>query len=170
MMGLGIALILFALGILLLAIILRQRSGLPWARVVSTDVGETRTLTHPLFSARLGLTGKPDYILQQGDYLIPVEVKPHRRAPQPYPSDLMQLAAYLVLLEETTDVAPPYGLLRYAEETFSLRYTPAVRAEVLATLTEMRDLLSAVDVVRNHDDAARCRGCGFRSQCEDALV
>jgi CRISPR-associated exonuclease Cas4 len=82
----------------------------------------------------------------------------------------MQLAAYLVLLEETTGVAPPYGLLRYAEETFSLRYTPAVRAEVLATLTEMRDLLSAVDVARNHDDAARCRGCGFRSQCEDALV
>lgn len=169
MVALGIALILGAIGIFVLAFVLRQRSGLPWARVVSQDVSEARTLTRPLFSSRLGLTGKPDYVLQRGSHLIPVEVKPNRYAQQPYQSDLMQLAAYLVLVEETTGMAPPYGLLRYAETTFRLPYTAAVRAEVLTTLSEMRDLLRATDVARDHEDAARCRKCGFRDQCEDAL-
>ncbi|MCX7860029.1 CRISPR-associated protein Cas4 [Chloroflexus sp.] len=170
MAGLGLALILCAVGILALAMILRRRSGLPWARVVATDAGTQHRLERPLFSARLGLTGKPDYILQRGQALIPVEVKPNRRATEPYPSDLMQLAAYLVLLEETTGAAPPYGLLRYADTTFQLRYTATVRDEVLATLDEMRDLLAAADVARNHNEAARCRGCGFRAQCDDALA
>ena len=169
MVALGIALILGAIGIFVLAFILRQRSGLPWVRVVSQDVSEARTLARPLYSARLGLTGKPDYVLQRGSDLIPVEVKPNRYAQQPYRSDLMQLAVYLVLIEETTGTAPPYGLLRYAEATFRLPYTAAVRAEVLTTLSEMRDLLRATDVARDHEDAARCRKCGFRDQCEDAL-
>ncbi|WP_298407098.1 Dna2/Cas4 domain-containing protein [uncultured Chloroflexus sp.] len=170
MAWLGIALILCAVGMLVLAMMLRRRSGLPWARVVGSDTGIQRHLERPLFSARLGLTGKPDYILQRGQALIPVEVKPNRRVAQPYPSDLIQLAAYLVLIEETTGVAPPYGLLRYADETFQLRYTAAVRDEVLATLVEMRDLLDCDDVARNHAEAARCRGCGFRAHCDDALA
>ncbi|OAN42869.1 CRISPR-associated protein Cas4 [Chloroflexus islandicus] len=170
MAWLGIALILCAVGVLALAMMVRRHSGLPWARVVGTDTGVQRTLERPLFSARLGLTGKPDYILQRGQALIPVEVKPNRRAAQPYPSDLIQLAAYLVLIEETTGVAPPYGLLRYADETFQLRYTAAVRDEVVATLAEMRELLDDDDVARNHDEAARCRGCGFRAHCDDALA
>ncbi|WP_298816949.1 CRISPR-associated protein Cas4 [Chloroflexus sp.] len=170
MVGLGIVLICCALGILVLAVFLRRRSGLPWARVVAADTGLRRIPERPLFSARLGLTGKPDYILQHGQTLIPVEVKPNRRASQPYHSDLLQLAAYLVLLEEITGVAPPYGLLRYADETFQLRYTSAVREEVLTTLAEMRALLTATDVARSHDEVARCRGCGFRSRCDDALA
>ncbi len=169
MIWLGIALICGAIVMMLLAVKLRQRSGLPWARVVATDMGAWRTLERPLFSARLGLTGKPDYILQYGQTLIPVEVKPNRHATQPYHSDLLQLAAYLVLLEETTGVAPPYGLLRYADISFQLRYTPTVRAEVLDTLAEMRALLAAVDVTRSHTEVARCRSCGFRTQCDEAL-
>ncbi len=167
--GLALALIVGAIIALAAAILLRRRSGLPWAQVVATDTSAWQPLVRPLFSARLGLTGKPDYILRRGQALIPVEVKPNRRASQPYLSDLMQLAAYLVLLEETTGVAPPYGLLRYAEATFELRYTAAVREEVLATLNEMRELLTAPDVERSHEEAARCRGCGFRAQCSDAL-
>ncbi|GIV89065.1 MAG: CRISPR-associated protein Cas4 [Pirellulaceae bacterium] len=169
MVGLGFVLILCAVIMLVLAVVIRRRSGLPWARVIEMDTGPTRTLAKPLYSARLGLTGKPDYLLQQGKALIPVEVKPNRQASQPYLSDLIQLAAYLVLLEETTGSAPPYGLLRYANNTFRLRYTDEVRNEVLNTLAEMRDLLTATDVARNHDEIARCRGCGFRSQCEEAL-
>jgi CRISPR-associated exonuclease Cas4 len=97
-------------------------------------------------------------------------VKPGRRASQPYDSDLMQLAAYCLLVEETTGRAPPYGLLRYAEATFRLDYTPALRERLLDILDEMHELLEADDAERSHDDPRRCAGCGFRSSCVDTLV
>jgi CRISPR-associated exonuclease Cas4 len=152
-----------------LAFWLRRRSGLPWARVVGDDVGPSRRLEQPLYSPALGLTGKPDYLLEQRGRSIPVEVKPGRTATTPYDSDLMQLAAYCLLLEETQGRAPPYGLLRYAQKTFRLKYTPALREELLEIIAEMRDLLAAADAERSHDDPRRCSGCGFREICGDDL-
>jgi CRISPR-associated exonuclease Cas4 len=167
-----LALTLIALALLLLAgaIVLRRRSGLPWGRVSAEDMAAGRTLQRPLVSRRLGLVGKPDYILERGRAQIPVEVKPGRRAATPYASDLMQLAAYCVLIEETSGAAPPYGLLRYAEQTFRMPYTASVRERVLAVLDEMYALLEADDAARSHDDARRCAGCGFQATCEDSLA
>jgi CRISPR-associated exonuclease Cas4 len=152
------------------ALRLRRSTGLPWARIVASDTAAGRPLQKPLFAARYGLTGKPDYLLRQGIYSIPVEVKPGRSAAQPYQSDLMQLAAYCLLVEETSERAPPYGILRYANASFRLAYTPAVRADLLALLDEMRDLLDAADCARSHDEPARCCGCGFVAVCDEALV
>jgi CRISPR-associated exonuclease Cas4 len=167
---------LWALGLLLVAaaaiwlgLRLRRRTGLPWARVVASDTGG-RSLDRPLFARRYGLTGRPDYLLEQGRALIPVEVKPGRTADRPYESDLMQLAAYCLLVEETSGAPPPYGLLRYARHTFRMPYTPAVREELLALLDEMRAALDDDDCERSHDDPRRCAGCGFVELCDDALV
>jgi CRISPR-associated exonuclease Cas4 len=169
----GIAALLLAClaGVLLwLALRLRQQTGLPWARVKASDTAAGEPLDQPLFARRYGLTGRPDYLLQQGGATIPVEVKPGRQAPRPYDSDLMQLAAYCLLVEESTREPPPYGLLRYANATFRLHYTPEVRAELLAILEEMRDALDEDDCARSHDDPPRCAACGFVAQCSDALV
>jgi CRISPR-associated exonuclease Cas4 len=138
--------------------------------VTADDVGAGRMLQRPLVSRRYGLTGKPDYLIERGGASIPVEVKPGRRAAEPYDSDLMQLAAYCLLVEETTGRAPPYGLLRYAESSFRLTYTPSVRERLLAILDEMHDLLEADDAARSHDDPRRCAGCGFRASCAESLA
>ncbi len=167
---LAISLIVLALAALGAALWLRRRSGLPWAPVVADDVGMGRAPQRPLYSARYGLTGRPDYLIERRGAPIPVEVKPGRKASRPYDSDLMQLAAYCLLIEETSGSAPPYGLLRYAERSFRLDYTPAVRASLLDTLAEMRDLLDADDAERSHDDTRRCAGCGFAETCEDSLA
>src|ERR1051325_11454393 len=78
---------------------LRRGSGLPPGKIVYQDV--SGLAKKPLYSSRLGLTGKPDYLLKdQHDNLIPVEVKsgsaPH--GGRPYQSQLMQLAAYFLLV------------------------------------------------------------------------
>lgn len=166
------ALVLFFLAILILwlALHVRRNTGLPWARVVGSDTGTFQALPRPLFARRHGLTGKPDYLLELRGATIPVEVKPGRRAPQPYDSDLMQLAAYCLLVEETTGNPPPYGLLRYADTSFRLDYTPAVRARLLATLTAMRADLAEQDCARSHAEPRRCAGCGFVEVCAEALV
>jgi CRISPR-associated exonuclease Cas4 len=165
----GLALLLVALLLSVWGLRLRRTTGLPWAPVLAQDT-YGRELEKPLFAKRIGLTGKPDYVLDIRGSTIPVEVKPGRRAARPYESDLMQLAAYCLLLEETSDTAPPYGLLRYAERTFRLDYTPQVRDTLLALLDDMRAELAEPDCARSHDDPSRCWGCGFFEQCDDALV
>jgi len=164
----GLALLLVAALFWVWGLRLRRRTGLPWAPVIAQDTNG-RALEKPLFARHIGLTGKPDYLLDIHGSTIPIEIKPGRRAARPYESDLMQLAAYCLLVEETSGAAPPYGLLRYAERTFRLNYTPQVRNELLALLDEMRATLQETDCARSHDDAWRCRGCGFFEQCEDAL-
>jgi CRISPR-associated exonuclease Cas4 len=81
----------------------------------------------------------------------------------------MQLAAYCLLVEETSGTPPPYGLLRYAERTFRLDYTPHVREELLALIDQMRVDLEEAECARSHDDARRCQGCGFFERCGEAL-
>ncbi len=164
----SVALLLLAGALLLAALRLRRSTGVPWARVRSSDTG-WRPAEAPLISQRYGLVGTPDYLLESRGGVIPIEVKPGRVADEPYESDLMQLAAYCLLVEDTTGRAPPYGLLRYATHTFRLEYTPAIRAELLVILEDMRADRFADDVPRSHDQPARCRGCGFYTQCDDRL-
>ncbi|HEX6289356.1 MAG TPA: CRISPR-associated protein Cas4 [Herpetosiphonaceae bacterium] len=166
------AYVLLACAVVLLAVALRLRraTGIPWARVQASDTGGWRAAEAPLISQRYGLVGKPDYVLETRDGLIPIEVKPSRTAPEPYDSDLMQLVAYCLLIEDTTGAAPPYGLLRYARHTFRVPYTRALRAELIELIEELRQRREAQDVPRSHDSAARCRGCGFYSMCDDRLA
>jgi len=167
--SIGLALLLLAGLFWIWGLRLRRRTGLPWAPVIAQDTGG-QALEKPLFARRLGLTGKPDYLLDMRGATIPVEVKPSRRAARPYESDLMQLAAFCLLVEKTGGVPPPYGLLRYAERTFRLDYTPQVRDNLLELLDEMRAALEDADCARSHDDPRRCRGCGFFEQCDEALA
>ena len=164
----GLALLLLAFLALVWALRLRRATGLPWAPVLYRDSGGS-VPEKPLIARKLGLVGKPDYLLELRGQIIPVEVKPGRRAGRPYESDLMQLAAYCVLVEETSGVAPSHGLLRYAEQTFRLDYTDQIRADLLSILDEMREALADVDCERSHEDRWRCASCGFFEQCTDAL-
>lgn len=120
-------------------------------------------------SRRYNLVGKPDYVIQTRAGLVPIEVKPKRTAPAPYDSDLAQLAAYCLLIEDTTGRAPPYGLLRYANQTFRVPYTRQRRDHLLELLAAIEADQYADDVPRSHHQVARCQGCGFFDQCDDRL-
>lgn len=142
----------------------QRLTGLPRGRVVYEDTAGW-TESRPLFAPEYGLSGKPDYLIQQGRYTIPIEVKPGRRATVPYDADIMQLAAYCLLVQETTGQRPPHGLLRYAEHTFEIPYDARLERALLATLDAMRDDLDADDVTPSHQDPVRCRHCGHREVC-----
>jgi CRISPR-associated exonuclease Cas4 len=151
----------------------RQSAGLPAGRIVYADTGDWRPLEKPLFSAEYGLTGKPDYLVQTRSGLIPVEVKSGTAPPRPYPSHVLQLAAYCLLVEATAGQSPPHGLIKYADTTFEIEYTPALRAELLALLEAMRLYRASQapgGVPRSHDEPQRCAGCGYRPVCGQALA
>ncbi len=145
---------------------LRAQTGLPiQARVVYSDTGAWERIEKPLFSRRYALTGKPDYVVAENGIRIPIEVKPNRVADEPRLSDTMQLAAYGLLVEETFGARPPYGLLKYRNAVFRVEFTEELRAQLLQVLDEMREDLSAPEVARSHEDARRCRACGYREEC-----
>ena len=162
---LGVAFLLIAA-----AVAMRRSTGLPWRRVRYRDTQAWRRAERPLVAHRYGLVGRPDYLIQAGDSVIPVEVKPSRRANEPYASDLMQLAAYCLLVEETMGARPPYGVLRYAEATFHAPFSDRLRDQLLATLNEMRLAERNRASNRSHRQPARCSGCGFVRKCDQALA
>ena len=137
--------------------------------MIAADVGAWQRLDRPLFSRRHRLTGRPDYIVADGRDLIPVEVKSGPSPAQPYASHLLQLAAYCLLVAETSGRRPPYGILHYADRTFEIPYTPELEEEVLAMLEAMREDLSKGNASRNHDNPRRCVACGYRLYCDQTL-
>ena len=147
----------------------RRETGLPQGRVTYVDTGAWDRCERPLFSRRHRLTGRPDYLVATGKDLIPVEVKSGSAPPQPYPAHILQLAAYCLLVEEQEGRAPAYGILKYGDRAFEIDYTSSLRSELLRVLDDIRRDLGARDVARSHDQAARCRGCGYREQCDQRL-
>lgn len=164
-------LLVAALALWLLARRQHAQTGLPYgARIVYADTGAWQKVERPLFARQYNLTGKPDYIVVERGATIPVEVKPHRDAPAPYTSDTVQLAAYALLAQEHFGVTPPYGLLKYRDAVFQIQFTDELRARLLDTLAAMRRALGARDVARDHAEPQRCRACGYRAVCGQALL
>lgn len=148
----------------------RESTGIPTsARIVYADTGSWKLLERPLFSRRIGLTGKPDYILEDNGAVIPVEVKPNRQSPSPREADVMQLAAYAMLVEDTFHASPPYGLLKYRDDVFRIDFTDELRERLWEIMDGMRQTLEANDVPRSHAEEWRCRGCGYRDRCGQVL-
>ncbi len=166
---LGVALLALAFVLWWGARSAQRATGLPRARVRYDDASAGRPLERALVSHRYRLAGRPDFILDEGGHLIPVEAKPGRRAPEPYAGDLLQLAAYCLLVEDVLGRRPPHGLLRYADRTWEVPYDDDARAQVLVTLAAMDADTHARDVHRSHDQAARCAGCGVRAVCGERL-
>jgi CRISPR-associated exonuclease Cas4 len=148
---------------------LRRRTGLPAGRVIYSDTRTWRQCPEPLYAPSANLSGKPDYLVQKWNYVLPVEVKSSAAPTEPYRSHVLQLAAYCLLVHETYNRRPPYGLIHYEDRTFSIRYTQRLEQELLDTIEWMREDMRDGQADRNHDDPARCRACNYAIYCEQRL-
>jgi CRISPR-associated exonuclease Cas4 len=170
-------LLLTGLGLLLASLLLvwgsrklRLRTGLPAGRVVYSDTRAWRECRDPLYAPSANLAGKPDYLVQRLQYVLPVEVKSSPAPVEPYPSHILQLAAYCLLVQEEYGRRPPYGLIHYADRTFAVRYTPELEQELLQTIDWMREDMRDGYAERNHDDPARCAACSYAVYCDQKLI
>ena len=166
---LAVTLLAFAIVALLLAERGRKASGLPQGRVVYSDTRGWSPVETPLYDAVTGLAGRPDYLVQQGEQVIPVEVKSSHSPASPYESHIFQLAAYCRLVQAEYGRRPAYGLLHYQERTFAVDYTPQLEAALLELLDEMRGCPASGEASRSHELPARCSGCGYHSICDQKL-
>ena len=169
--GLGVALLLLAVVVGLRARQWRQEAGVPAGDVIYSDTGTWYPQQEPLYSARLSLVGRPDYLVEGNDgAIIPVEVKSSKAPASPYPGHILQLAAYCALVEEVYGLRPLYGIIQYKDQAFAVTYTEEMEDDLLDVLDEMREDLFADDVDRDHEDWRRCAGCGHRTHCYQRLA
>ena len=168
---------ILALALLMIAFIFfwqsgrqRQAAGLPGGRIIYTDTRGWGKLEKPLYYAALDLTGKPDYLIQKDGQIIPVEVKSGKVPDAPYDSHIYQLAAYCLLVEKTSAKRPPYGIIHYEGRDFAVDYTHELEQSLLELLTEMKRDEFKKDVDRSHEQASRCKKCGFRDVCDQKVA
>ena len=139
----------------------KKRYGVPEGLILYSDLNVPAS---PLFSKHSRLVGKPDYIIQQNNRLIPVEVK-SGKGQHPHQSHIIQLAAYCQILEETTKSFIPEGILVYNHVPYTIPFNPKLRFELEAVMKTMRSYLRGSGVKRNHTDSHRCRNCSMRGYC-----
>lgn len=158
--------VLFALSLsaLLLWWLLRRRAAVLPGEVVWRDLPEASTLV----SHHYALAGRPDYVVREVRGLIPVEVKSRACGPRgPYAGERAQLLAYCLLVEDALGGNVAAGVLQYRDRAVRLPFGAKERQEITGLLARMD---AERDAHRSHDQAARCRGCGFRAQCREALA
>ena len=167
--------ILCSFAVILLAFAFRLRStvktekktqGIPEGLVLYSDLNVP---AEPLFSRRLRLSGKPDYIVQKDNVYLPVEVKTGRH-PHPQHSHVLQLAAYCQLIEDNSGEFVPEGLLVYNKVPYTISFDPKLRFELERVMHTMRACLRDGEVERNHDEPGRCQHCSMKRYCSNSLL
>lgn len=169
MLQIAVFIAFLAIALLWLARRQQQTAGLPEGRVIYADTRGWLPVAEPLYDPDLGLTGRPDYLIQQGKQVIPVEVKSTRTPQKPYETHIYQLAAYCLLVKHTYNVRPRYGILHYPDRTYRIDFTRELEGALITLLENMHFQEHQDALPRSHTSPARCRGCGFRSVCDQRL-
>jgi len=153
------------------AIKARERASLPEGKVLYSDTGREKRPAETIISWRHGLKGRPDYLVETAEGIIPVEIKSTACPPsgRPYDSHVMQLICYCLLCEDVLGAHVPFGLVRYRDREVRVHYTAELRRKLLLLLEEMCDAHASEIVHRNHSQPGRCARCGFSDVCDEAI-
>lgn len=124
----------------------------------------------PLFSDRLGLTGKSDVVEFLADGTpYPVEYKHGPRRKRSH--DDLQLAAQALCLEEMTGRPVPEGAIFHAtsKRRRNVEISASLRADVKAAIGAVRTMLGSAALPAPVNDE-RCRHCSLHQRCQPEAV
>ena len=141
-----------------------------WIRLRFTPGGK---LNRQLVSWKYGITGKPDYVIYHDSKPIPVLVKSGKAESAPHDTHIAELIVHCLLIEETVNIAPPYGVIRYDDRTFEVDYDDEMfemLLEVLETMHRDREHLADRPLNRSHDSERRCYACRHCRRCDQSLI
>ena len=158
--------VLLALGVIVLLVwlFLRRRVVVLPGEVVYRDTDGAPTL----ISHRYRLAGRPDYVTRESRGLVPVEVKSRNCGQRgPYDGERAQVLAYCLLAEKELGGPVSHGLLQYRDRSVRVPFGDRERHEITALLAVME---ATREAHRSHQQVGRCKSCGFRGRCGEALA
>jgi CRISPR-associated exonuclease Cas4 len=117
-----------------------------------------------------GLAGKPDALIVENGFIIPVERKP--LAKKIHDRYVAQLLVYMRLVEEFEGKKPPYGYLILGPNCrrFKVENTPEKQAWLQGLLDEMRGILERNEPSKPTPHPRKCRKCDVRDSCAHAVI
>lgn len=123
----------------------------------------------PLRSVRLGLIGKADLVefhRMEGGKWRPFPVEYKRGKPKPDESDLVQLCAQALCLEEMLGVEVRSGALFYGQTRHRLdvRFDEALRVETEKTARHLQELIRSGNTPKPVY-TKKCKSCSLLDQC-----
>jgi CRISPR-associated exonuclease Cas4 len=148
--------------------IVHEHADLPGYELAK-DVTLLRAL--PVFSERLGLSGKCDIVEQRPDgSLFPVEYKVGKR--REFENDDVQLCAQALCLEEMLGISIPRGAVFHAQSKRrrELDFNADLRTRTEQTAAELHALLSAESVPPARYIEGRCEECSLFEICLPRLT
>ena len=119
-------------------------------------------------SDKLQLKGKIDRIEKYNDTAIPVELKTGT-APKEgvWESHMIQLAAYMLLLEEKLGKKTVVGKVSYIKDSIvrEVHMNPFLREEIIKLVKEVQDFLEKQNLPDFTRNKAKCESCGLKDDC-----
>ncbi|MCS6872752.1 MAG: CRISPR-associated protein Cas4 [Anaerolineae bacterium] len=124
-----------------------------------------------LAAPRLGLCGRLDELIVQGDpphAFVPIDYKLSKQASS---SAKLQLTAYAMMLEEVEQVAVAVGYLYLIplRQSVQVKFTQRLRDAVLAAIAQMHHIARTQQMPPAAESARQCMLCEFRRFCNDVL-
>jgi predicted RecB family nuclease len=117
-----------------------------------------------------GLAGKPDAIILENNYIIPVERKPFaKKLRDRY---IAQLLVYMRLIEEFEGIRPPYGYLILGKNCRRVKImnTPERQAWLQTFIDEMQAILSNQAPAIPSPHPQKCNKCAVKNSCNASYV
>lgn len=145
------------------------------SRIVSVDDIGGKNRGKPLVSKKHFLVGSPDILIEEGGMKIPVEVKTGKAPDRPHLSHIMQLGAYLILVDVNFKQETPHGYIEYVSrgdirKRHEIEWDMLTKALVLSKVSEIRDAERNGEAHRDHNREGKCRNCSRRLECPERLV
>jgi CRISPR-associated exonuclease Cas4 len=122
-----------------------------------------------LSSARLGLAGKLDLLIESPGGLFPVDFK--WTTGRPHRNHIFQLCAYALLLEDyfRRPVARGFVYLIPQSDAVVFDLTAELKDETRAMLAEIRRMIEQEDMPPPTPVRNRCTDCEYRNFCGDVF-
>ena len=136
---------------------------LPHVTAVSVDGSNTLPVRRYI-SELQGLAGRPDAVISEDGFIIPVERKPLAR--KIHDRYVAQILVYMRLIEEFEGKKPPYGYLLLGPNCrrFKVENSPERQAWLQRMIDEMRLIADGADA-KPSPHPRKCSKCDVREVC-----
>jgi CRISPR-associated protein Cas4 len=118
-------------------------------------------------SEKLGLKGVIDKIVIYTSHFVPIEMK-SGKAPKDgiWPGHKLQLAAYMMMLEERMKKPVTKGIMQYGLDEKEVYMNPFLQQDVIETTAKVVTLLQQKSPPPVCHNANKCSICGLKNVCQ----
>jgi len=114
-----------------------------------------------IISEELGLKGRIDRVKLEQE-IIPYEIKTREKV---YQSDIIQLAAYSLLLEKEFNKPVTKGVIETSEKQETIEISQEMKNQVLEIAEEIRNLSEENLQSNFSSNFVKCENCSFKEDC-----